>query len=62
MLRDFLRLQGIEVGRRHVGTLMRRMGIQPPYRKPNRSKKKHPAHPVIPYALRGLVIERANQV
>jgi putative transposase len=28
MLRDFLGLQGIEVGRRHVGTLMRRMGIQ----------------------------------
>ena len=27
MLRDFLRLQGLEVGRRHVGTLMRRMGI-----------------------------------
>ena len=61
MLRDFLRLQGIEVGRRHVGTLMRRMGIQALYRKPNTSKK-HPAHPVFPYALRGLTIERANQV
>jgi len=61
MLRDFLRLQGIEVGRRHVGTLMRRMGIQALYRKPNTSKK-HPAHPVFPYALRGLAIERANQV
>src|SRR5882672_3668484 len=61
MLRDFLRLQGIEVGRRHVGTLMRRMGIQALDRKPNTSKK-HPAHPVFPYALRGLAIERANQV
>ena len=61
MLRDFLRLQGIEVGRRHVGTLMRRMGIQALYRKPNTSKK-HPAHPVFPYALRWLAIERANQV
>ena len=61
MLRDFLRLQGIEVGRRHVGTLMRRMGIQALYRKPNTSKK-HPAHPVFAYALRGLAIERANQV
>ena len=61
MLRDFLRLQGIEVGRRHVGTLMRRMGIQALYRKPNTSKK-HPAHPVFPYALRGLAIERANHV
>ena len=61
MLRDFLRLQGIEVGRRHVGTLMRRMGIQALYRKPNTSKK-HPTHEVFPYALRELAIERANQV
>ena len=61
MLRDFLCLQGMEVGRRHVGTLMRRMGIQAPYRKPNTSKK-HPAHPVFLYALRGLAISQANQV
>ena len=61
MLRDFLRLQGLEVGRRHVGTLMRRMGIQALYRKPDTSKK-HPAHPVFPYALRGLAISQANQV
>lgn len=61
MLRDLLRLQGIEVGRRHVGTLMRRMGIQALCRKPKTSKK-HPAHPVFPYALRGLAIERANEV
>jgi putative transposase len=61
MLRDFLRLKGIEVGRRHVATLMRRMGLQALYRKPNTSKK-HPAHPVFPYALRGLAVERANQV
>ena len=61
MLRDMLRLQGIEVGRRHVATLMRRMGIQALYRKPNTSKR-HPAHEVFPYALRGLDIERANQV
>jgi putative transposase len=61
MLRDFLRLQGVVVGRRHVGTLMRRMGIQALYRKPNTSKR-HPAHPVFPYLLRGLAIERANQV
>ena len=61
MLRDLLRLAGVEVGRRHVGTLMRRMGIQALYRKPNTSKR-HPAHPVFPYLLRGLAIERANQV
>jgi putative transposase len=40
---------------------MRRMGIQALYRKPNTSRK-HPAHPVFPYALRGPAIERANQV
>ena len=47
MLRDLLRLQGTEVGRRHVRTLMRRMGLQALYRKPNTSKK-HPGHKVYP--------------
>jgi putative transposase len=61
MLRDLLRREGIEVGRRHVATLMRRMGIAAIYRKPNTSRR-HPAHPVYPYLLRGLAIERANQV
>jgi putative transposase len=42
-----------------VGTLMRRMGIRALYRKPNTSKK-HPAHPVFPYLLRGLALDRAN--
>lgn len=59
MLRDLLRLEGVAVGRRHVGTLMRRMGICALYRKPNTSKK-HPAHPVFPYLLRGLAPDRAN--
>lgn len=59
MLRDLLRLEGIEVGRRHVGTLMRRMGISALYRKPNTSRK-HPAHPVFPYLLRGQALDRAN--
>ncbi len=61
MLRDLLAREGLEVGRRHVGTLMRRMGIQALYRKPNTSKK-HPGHRVYPYLLRGLTINRANQV
>ena len=61
MLRDLLRREGVEVGRRHVATLMRRMGIEAIYRKPNTSRR-HPAHPVYPYLLRGLAIERANQV
>jgi len=61
MLRDLLRHEGHEVGRRQVGTLMRRMGIEAMYRKPNTSRK-HPAHPVFPYLLRGLDIDRANHV
>jgi putative transposase len=60
MLRDLLTREGFEVGRRHVGTLMRRMGIEALYRKPNTSKK-HPAHTVFPYLLRDTAIERANQ-
>jgi putative transposase len=60
MLRDLLSREGFEVGRRHVGTLMRRMGIEALYRKPNTSKK-HPAHAVFPYLLRDITIERANQ-
>ena len=61
MLRDMLRARGFEIGGKHVATLMRRMGIQALYRKPNRSKR-HPEHQVYPYLLRGLTIERANQV
>ena len=61
MLRDMLVREGVEVGRRHVSTLMRRMDIQALYRKPNTSKK-HPGHKIYPYLLRGLVIDRPNQV
>ncbi len=61
MLRDRLNGEGFEVGRRHVATLMRKMGIEALYRKPNTSKK-HPRHPVFPYLLRGMTIDRANQV
>ena len=61
MLRDKLREEGHHIGRKHVTTLMRRMGLQALYRKPNLSKK-HPKHKIYPYLLRGLHIERANQV
>jgi len=61
MLRDFLGLAGIQVGRRHVSTLMRKMGIEALYRRPNTSRKR-PGNPVFPYLLRGLDISRANQV
>jgi putative transposase len=61
MLRDMLSQQGLEIGRRHVRTLMRRMGIEALYRKPNTSKPA-PGHKIYPYLLRGLAITRANQV
>ena len=61
MLRDMLNREGFDVGRRHVSTLMERMGIEALYRKPNTSKK-HPTHKVYPYLLRELKIDRANQV
>jgi len=61
LLRDLLALEGIKVGRKHVTTLMKRMGIEALYRKP-RTTRKHPQHPVYPYLLRGLTIDRPNQV
>jgi putative transposase len=61
MLRDLLWQQGQEVGRRHIKTLMRRMGIEAIYRKPNTSKPA-PGHRIYPYLLRGLPITRPNQV
>lgn len=61
MLRDQVNRAGIKVGRRHIGTLMKRMGIEALYRKPGTSKK-HPGHQVYPYLLRGMPINRANQV
>ncbi len=61
MLRDLLKAQGFEVGRKHVSTLMRRMGIEAIYRRPNTSRK-HPKHPIYPYLLRGLTIDRPDHV
>ncbi len=61
MLRDLLRQEGHKVGRKHVSTLMKRMGIEALYRKP-RTTKPHPGHQVYPYLLRSLPVTRANQV
>jgi putative transposase len=61
MLRDLLRLEGHEVGRKHVRTLMAKMGITAIYRKRNTSAP-HPAHRIYPYLLRELTIDRPNQV
>ena len=61
MLRDLLRGEGMEIGRELVATLMRRMGIEAIYRKPNTSKAAA-GHKIYPYLLRGLAIERPNHV
>jgi putative transposase len=59
MLRDMLKLERFEVGRKRVRTLMDRMGIGAIYRKRNTSAP-HPAHPIYPYLLKDLTIDRAN--
>jgi len=61
LLRKLLRTEGHAEGRKHVATLMRRMGIEALYRKKNTSQR-HPEHEVYPYLLRNVPIERANQV
>jgi putative transposase len=61
MLRDLLNQEGTPIGRRHVATLMKRMGIEAIYRKPSTSKPA-PGHKVYPYLLRGVRIDRPNQV
>ncbi|MBS0180928.1 MAG: IS3 family transposase [Nitrospira sp.] len=61
MLRDVLRREGYRVGRCHVATLMRRMGITAVYRHP-RISQRHPAHRIYPYLLRQLAISRPNHV
>jgi len=66
MLRDLLRNEGQPVGRKRVRRLMRQMGIEALYRKPNTSRR-HATHPIYPYRYRraacinGLAqIEKAN--
>ena len=61
MLRDLLAAEGSKIGRRHVSTLMQKMGIEAVYRRPGTTK---PAagHRIHPYLLRGLTIDRPNQV
>ncbi len=61
MLRDQLALLGVKVGRRHVRTLMLRMGLDALAPQPGTSQR-HPGHKIYPYLLRHLVIHRSNQV
>jgi putative transposase len=61
MLRDLLKSEGIAIGREHVATMMKRMGIEAIYRRANTSKPA-PGHRIYPYLLRGVSVGRPNQV
>ena len=60
-LRDMLNREGIPIGRKHVRTLMGKMGLEAIYRKPNTSKP-NLAHKVYPYLLRNLEVTKSNHV
>ncbi len=60
-LAHLLKREGFALGRRHVGTLMRLMGIEPLYRKP-RTSLPQKGHKIYPYLLGAVAIERPNQV
>src|SRR5690606_37578018 len=59
MLRGLLKGEGLEVGRLHVATLMKKMSIEAIYRRPNTSKPA-PGHKIYPYLLRKLAVTRPN--
>ena len=61
MLRGLLRQEGHDVGRLHVATLMKKIGLEALYRRPNTSKPA-PGHKIYPYLLRNLAVVRPNQV
>ena len=61
MLRDLLWREGGTAGRKRIARLMKVMGIEALYRRPNTSRR-HPEHTIYPYRLRGLAICRPNQV
>ena len=56
-----LRREGYRVNRKRIGRLMRNMGLSAIYQKPNTSKP-HPEHKIYPYLLRGMTINKPNQV
>jgi len=61
MLQGLLVGEGSKIGRRHVRTLMRKMGIEALYRRP-RTTTPEPGHKIYPYLLRGMEVTRPNQV
>jgi putative transposase len=60
-LRNHLQRLGYRINRKKVQRLMRLMGIEAVYPRPKTSRP-HPQHKVYPYLLRGLSIDRPNQV
>lgn len=56
-----LRREGVDVGRHRVRRLMRLMGLEAIYQAP-RTSRRHPAHRVYPYLLKGVAIERPGHV
>jgi len=60
-IRNELWNRGHTMGRSHVRTLMRKMGIEALYQQPRLSEP-HPGHTIYPYLLRGLTITEANHV
>ncbi|MDE3217400.1 MAG: DDE-type integrase/transposase/recombinase, partial [Gemmatimonadota bacterium] len=60
-LRRVLPLEFPGVGRRHIGTLMRRMGLSAQTPQPGTSRR-HRGHRVYPYLLRSRIITQSNDV
>ena len=61
MLQSFLVREDFEIGRLRVRTLMKGMGIEAIYRRPNTSKRAQ-GHKIYPCILRNIVVDRPNQV
>ena len=61
MLRALLVAEECKIGRRHVKTLMKRMGIEALYRRP-RTTRPELGHKIYPYLLRGMTVPRPNQM
>ena len=59
-IRNELWNRGYRIGRSHVRTLMRKMGVEALYQKPRLSKP-HPGHTIYPYLLKGVTITEANK-
>jgi putative transposase len=61
-IRDQLKREGFKVNRKKIQRLMRQMGISALYPRKRRSSRPAEGHRIYPYLLRGLSIDRPNQV